>query len=67
MLGVNITLGAVFMDRAIIVLSSLVGVTAVVTQVSLAPVVALVALVGLIIVGIVFQSHSLRRERDRAG
>ena len=57
---------ALLMDWAIIVLSSLVGATAIVTQVKLAPAVALVALVGLIIVGIVFQSRGLRRERGAA-
>ena len=58
---------ALLMDRAIIVLSSLVGATAIVTQVAFSPVVALVAFIGLFIVGIAFQSRGLQSQRGTAG
>lgn len=60
-------LAALLMDRAIIVLSSFVGATAIVAPMKFSPNLALVATIGLIIVGIAFQWRSLRYERPKEG
>lgn len=60
-------LAAVLMDRAIIVLSSFVGATAIVAPMKFSPNLALVATIGLIIVGIAFQWRNMRYERPKEG
>lgn len=61
-------IAALVMDEAIIVLSSFVGAAAIVTELTLVPLVALLAFIGLLIIGIAFQSRSLRKSRrDAAG
>jgi hypothetical protein len=50
---------AIIMDRALIVLSSLVGAAAVVSDLTLSPLLVLLVFVGLVVLGVVFQSRSL--------
>ncbi len=59
-------IAAPVMDQAIIVLSSFFGAAAVVSELMLAPLVALLAFAGLTILGITFQSRSLRKAHDDA-
>ncbi len=59
-------IAALVMDQAIIVLSSFFGAAAVVSELMLAPLVALLAFAGLTILGIAFQSRSLRKAHDDA-
>lgn len=65
--GVGGILGAIVaalvMDQAIIVLSSLVGAAAIVSVLSLTPLVTFLIFAGLAIFGIAFQSRSLRQSR----
>jgi hypothetical protein len=58
---------AIVMDEAIIVLSSFVGAAAIVSELMLAPLIVLLAFVGLTILGIAFQARSLRLARRAAG
>jgi hypothetical protein len=57
---------AIVMDRALIVLSSLIGAAAIISDLKLSPLLVLLVFIGLVVLGVVFQSRSLpavRRER----